>query len=78
MRINVAIVEDDADIRQSLQEIISFFEELDCVAACAGATGNLVRNFHHDPFRIHVYELVRMITTASGFPAIGSIKISDL
>jgi response regulator of citrate/malate metabolism len=49
MRINIAIVEDDADIQQSLQEIISSFEELDCVAACAGATGYLIKNFHHDP-----------------------------
>lgn len=37
MRINVAIVEDDADIRQSLEEIISSFEELDCVASFPNA-----------------------------------------
>jgi DNA-binding NarL/FixJ family response regulator len=37
MRINVAIVEDDTDIRQSLEEIISSFEELDCVASFPNA-----------------------------------------
>jgi hypothetical protein len=37
MRINVAIFEDDADIRQSPEEIISSFEELDCVAAFPGS-----------------------------------------
>jgi len=35
--INVAIVEDDADIRQSLEEIISSSEEMDCVAAFPNA-----------------------------------------
>src|SRR6478735_11084919 len=37
MRINVAIVEDDTDIRQSLEEIISSFEELNCIAAFPNA-----------------------------------------
>lgn len=37
MRINVAIVEDDTDIRQSLEEIISSFEELDCIASFPNA-----------------------------------------
>jgi DNA-binding NarL/FixJ family response regulator len=37
MRINVAIVEDDADIRQSLEEIVSSSEEMNCVAAFPNA-----------------------------------------
>src|SRR6478752_7012425 len=37
MKINVAIVEDDADIRQSLEEIIGSSEEMNCVAAFPNA-----------------------------------------
>lgn len=37
MHINVAIVEDDKDIRQSLEEIISSSDEMDCVAAFPNA-----------------------------------------
>ena len=37
MRINVVIVEDDADIRQSLEEIVSSSEEMNCVAAFPNA-----------------------------------------
>ena len=37
MRINVAIVEDDTDIRQSLEEIISSSGEMNCVAAFPNA-----------------------------------------
>ena len=37
MKINVAIVEDDTDIRQSLEEIIGSSEEMNCVAAFPNA-----------------------------------------
>ncbi|HEX5149792.1 MAG TPA: response regulator transcription factor [Parafilimonas sp.] len=37
MRINVAIVEDDTDIRQSLEEIVSSSGEMNCVAAFPNA-----------------------------------------
>ena len=37
MRINVVIVEDDTDIRQSLEEIISSSGEMNCVAAFPNA-----------------------------------------
>jgi len=35
--INVAIVEDDNDIRQSLEEMISTYEDLDCIASFSNA-----------------------------------------
>ncbi|HRH50003.1 MAG TPA: response regulator transcription factor [Panacibacter sp.] len=37
MQINVAIVEDDADIRQSLEEIIASSDQLNCVASFPNA-----------------------------------------
>ena len=37
MRINVAVVEDDSDIRQSLEELIESSDEMNCVAAFPNA-----------------------------------------
>jgi DNA-binding NarL/FixJ family response regulator len=46
MQINVAIVEDDDDIRQSLEEIIAASEELNCVATFSNAE-EFIETFKH-------------------------------
>jgi DNA-binding NarL/FixJ family response regulator len=46
MPINVAIVEDDADIRKSLEEMINGYEELDCVATFSNAE-DFIATFKH-------------------------------